>query len=401
MTPPAARASAPSLRDGTLRWGLLCLIYVIVSALVLNTFMERWELMTDSQGNGFIGYVNRTANRPWIYRVLTPALVNAAFEAIPPQARRALDPLVMERSHLLKFPRIRNTPAWTPDIAIKYHLTYFFLFACLVAALFAYRYLTGALFAPAAVFQDFAPALGLLLLPLTFLHGGYLYDFPELMFMGLALVCIVQRKWLLYYPVLLLAILNKEADVLLILFFVAAMVRSMPRGRFLAHVAAQGALGIAVLVAVRQAYAGHVGSAMQFHLDTNLRYLAVPQNYLRVFDVYAPLIPVPRGFNILTLLFLAALVGYRWREKPPFLKRLFVLTTSAAVPLFLWGGFKDELRNLSLMFPAIYLLGFHALHDVYARARPAGTSLGTGSGGQPRGVALHDQDRPGPESNAL
>jgi hypothetical protein len=357
MLPPTAQAVAPTVRDGALRWGFLCLIYVIVSAVVLNTFMERWELTTDSEGNGFIGYVNRTANRPWIYRVLTPTLVNFAFEAIPRQARQALEPLVMEQSHLLKFPRIRNTPAWTPDIALKYHLTYFF--------------------------QDFAPVLGLLLLPLTFLHGGYLYDFPELMFMGLALVCIVQRRWLLYYPIFLLAVLNKEANVLLILFFVAAMVRSMPRGKFLTHLAAQCALGIAVLVLVRQVYAGHAGTPMQFHLATNLRYLAQPRNYLRVFDVYAPLIPVPRGFNILTLLFLAALVAYRWQEKPPFLKRLFVLTAVAAVPLFLWGGFKDELRNLSLMFPAIYLVGFHALHDVYTRACPARTPLGTGSDGQP------------------
>ena len=384
MSPPATQGVAPALRDGALRWGLLCLVYVIVSALVLNTFMERWELTTDSQGNGFLGYVNRTAARPWIYRVLTPSLVNAAFEAIPPQARRALEPLVMERSHLLKFPRIRNTPAWTPEVAIKYHLTYLFLFTCLITGLFAYRLLTGALFAPPAAFQDFAPALGLLLLPLTFLHGGYLYDFPELMFMGLVLVCIVQRRWWLYYPLFLLAVLNKEADVLLILFFVAATVQSMPRGRFLAHVAAQCVLGIAVFMVVHRMYAGRPGNVMQFHLATNLRFLAEPRNYLRVFDVYAPMIPVPRGFNILTLLFVAALVGHRWREKPPFLRRLFVLSTAAAVPLFLCGGFKDELRNLSLMFPAIYLMGCHTLHEVYERARPEGAPFDPGSGGQPR-----------------
>jgi hypothetical protein len=363
---PATSAALPAGGTTVLRVGFVFAIYVIVSALVLNSFMQQWELLTDQRGSGFLGFVNHTANRPWVYRVLTPAVINAAADAIPPRAKLALEPLVMSSSHLLKFPRIRNTPAWTLEIAIKYHLAYLILFGCLLLSLVTLRFLTGALFFPPPSFQDFGPALALLLLPLTFIRGGYLYDFPELLLMGLAIACAVKRKWLLFYGVFILAILNKESDILLVLFFVVFALPTMPLRRLIAHVALQGAIGIAIICVVRHAFADHAGNSMQIHLGANLRHLMDPRNYLLFFDIYAPMIPVPRGFNVVSMPFVAWLMLYRWREKPRFARRLFVLTASVNVPLFLFGGYKDELRNLSMMFPAVYFLGFHTLCALYA-----------------------------------
>lgn len=350
-----------------MRGAFLVLIYVVVSGLVLNSFMEQWELITANRGNGFLGLMNRTAEKPWIYRVLTPAIVNGATAALPARVKHALEPVVMEQSHLLKFPKIRNTPDWTVDNAIKYHLAYFFMFGCLFLSLFLIRALTGALFSPPPAFQDFGPVLGVLLLPLTFSRGGYMYDFPELLFMSVLTLCAVRRRWVLYYVLFILAILNKESDVFLILFFMAFAYREMSRRAFAAHLAVQAVLGFSLLVLLRHAYANHGGFDMQFNLPTNIRYLLRPASYLMFFDVYAPMIPVPRGFNLLSLVFLAYLVSYKWSEKPPAVRRLLVLTTAVNVPLFLWGGYKDELRNLSLIFPAVYLLGFHTLREAYAQ----------------------------------
>jgi hypothetical protein len=347
----------------------LVFIYLAVSSLVLHVFMDQWELVSGNRGNGFLGLVDRTAVKPWIYRVLTPGIVNATTAAIPPTVKQAIAPLVMTRSHLLPYPKFRDTPDWTLDNAIKYHVAYFFMFACLFASLYAFRAATAAVFSPPRAWSDFAPAIATLLLPLTFLRGGYMYDFAELLLMGLATLFLARGRWWLFYPVLVLAILNKESNVLLVLFFAAFAWDRMPRRALFLHLGAQTLLGVGLVVALRQIYAGAPGLTMQFNLWRNLAFLLKPSSYFMFVDVYAPMIPAPRGFNLLTLALLAFLVGWRWREKPVALRRLLVLTAIFNLPLFLFGGYTDELRNLSFVFPAIYLLGFDTLFGVYSAPR--------------------------------
>src|SRR5258708_2340267 len=61
----------------------LALIYVIVSAFVLNAFVQRWDLGTDSKKNDFVTTMEYKTTRPFVYRVLVPFIVNTAAQAIP------------------------------------------------------------------------------------------------------------------------------------------------------------------------------------------------------------------------------------------------------------------------------------------------------------------------------
>jgi hypothetical protein len=345
----------------------LSLIYVIVSAFVLNAFVQRWDLGTDSKKNDFATVMEYKATRPFVYRVLVPFVVNTTASAIPDRVVHRFEDTLLHTSRLVPNVRIKDTPEWTVDVSLKYHLTYFFLFFCLFSLLYTTRYLTRVVFSPPTVFQDFGPAVALLLLPLTFLEGGYIYDFPELLLMALLLVCIVKSKWWLFYPVFVLAILNKEADVLLILFFLAFHLKTMPRPRLSKHLLAQIVISGMLLFLVRNHFASVGGSPVEDHMIGNLRFWANPLSYLKVMDIYARGILVPRGFNILSLLLVVFMLSYRWREKPIEIRFLFFFALVINLPLSILFGYQDEIRNLSLIFLGLYLMGFHTLTTLYTR----------------------------------
>src|SRR4051794_4029817 len=120
----------------------LALIYLIVSAFVLNAFVQRWDLGTDSKKNNFVTTMNYNATRPFAYRVLVPFVVNTAASVIPDPVVHRFEDTLLHSTRLLPNVRIKDTPQWTAEVSLKYHLTYFFLFLCLFSLLYTARYLT-------------------------------------------------------------------------------------------------------------------------------------------------------------------------------------------------------------------------------------------------------------------
>ena len=348
------------------RWSLLVLIYVVVSAVVLNAFMTRWGFRGDAPNHGFVRMLEHDAHRPFVYRVLSPAIVNTGAALVPDQARARWQPWLLEQSPLLRY----RAPyeSWNPDKALKWHLAYGYLFACLLIALFAARALARTSVPASPLFADYAPALALLLLPLTFLRGGYLYDFPELAFLFGCTLFAAQgrtRAFALLYP---LAILNKESNVLLVLTFVAFAASQLPRRTLLVHAGAQLAVGVALVAAVRFVFRETGGGATQPWFPMNVLFFLSPEWYAKFFSPFAPLIPIPRGINAFSLALLAFLVVWRWPDKPSPLRRLLLANAAVTLPLYLLFGFLDEIRALSLLFPAFFLHGCWTLHDVYGRS---------------------------------
>jgi hypothetical protein len=355
------------------RWAFLTLVYVIVAAVVLDAFMERWGFRGDAPNHGFVHMLDHTAHQPFVYRVLSPTVVNVGAALVPATAQRSWRPWLLRETPLLRY----RAPfeSWNPDKALKWHIAYGYLFLCLVAALFAVRALTRAVTPVTPLFADFAPAVALLLLPLTFLRGGYFYDFPELLFLFLCTLCAATARWLPYYALFVLAILNKESNVLIVMIFAAFAASRLPRRQWLTHVACQVAVGAVLVAALRVAFRDAGGGATQAWFPLNVLFFLSPEWYAKFFAPYAPLIPVPRGINGISLALVAFAVLWRWREKPLEFRRLFLLSAAVTFPLYVLFGFLDEIRALSLVFPAIYLLGCHTVDDLYRR----GGALGAGA----------------------
>ncbi|MBW2400542.1 MAG: hypothetical protein JRG80_14870 [Deltaproteobacteria bacterium] len=350
------------------RWSLLALIYVIVSAVVLNAFMTRWGFRGDASNHGFVQMLEHEAHRPFSYRVLSPAIVNAGAALVPGQLRARWQPWLLEKSPLLRY----RAPyeSWNPDKALKWHVAYGYLFACLLAALFAARALTRTSISASPLFADYAPALALLLLPLTFLRGGYFYDFPELAFLFGCTLFAAKGRWTAFAILYPLAILNKESNILLVVTFLAFAASRLPRRRLLIHAGSQFAVGVLLVATVRFVFRDAGGGAAQPWFPLNVLFFLSPEWYAKFFTPFAPLIPIPRGINVFSLALLAFMVAWRWPAKPTPLRRLLLANAAITLPLYLLFGFLDEIRALSLLFPALFLHGCWALNDVYRENEP-------------------------------
>ena len=352
------------------RLAFLCFIYIVVASIVLNIFMTRWGFHYSDKPFGFTVMMSYEADRPWAYRVLMPLAVNGASALVPDRLLELQQEKWLETSRLLTYEdeQIDGNINWNLRTSLKYHLTYMFVYLSLIIFLLTMRRLSVEFFAPLPLARDLGPPLILLvLLPLTFRLGGYMYDFPELMFMGLCLLALVKSQWLWFYLLLPLAVANKESSILLVLFFVALKFRYMSFRPFATHLVAQAVLVGGVFLATRWIFADNPGVPAEDRLTANVEFMLKPSAYVQFFQPFGALIYCPRGFNIISLLFLAWAVFRRWGERPPALKRLLVITSVVLFPLYLRHGSLDEIRALSLMFPALYLLIFESVFIGYGQ----------------------------------
>jgi hypothetical protein len=234
------------------------------------------------------------------------------------------------------------------------------------------------------LFADYAPAVALLLLPLTFLRGGYFYDFPELAFLFGATLFAVRGRWTAFTVLFPFAILNKESNVLLIATFVAIAANRLPPRRWQTQAGWLVVVGAVLLAASRYAFRDAGGGTTQPWFPMNVLFFLSPEWYAKFFTPFAPLIPIPRGINALSLALVAFIVSWRWHDKPSELRRLLLANAAVVLPLYLLFGFLDEIRALSLLFPALYLHGCFTVIGVY----------GAGSGATPgRGTPDADQNQ--------
>ncbi len=315
---------------------IILLTYALTAFCVLHIFMlnNGWFRELKDWSFSFDRMVSFTADRPFAYRVLMPALVNAGACVFPKDFLREHRQWLIEGSPLVRYSK--NTLFRYESLALKVHLQYFYLYLSLVFLLYTVRSITKYLYTFPAVFADAAPALALLFLPLTFAWGGHIYDFPELLLAALCLLCIIKKKWLFYYPVFVLAILNKEVNVLLVLFFIAFCRDTMAKKDLLKHAAAQVLIGAFLVLWIRFLFAENPEI---FNLGNywkhNIRYWLNPRSYVLFWDAYHVGLPIfPRGSNFLLIALTAFFVFYKWKDKPAQVKRLFIYTSTFMIPLF-------------------------------------------------------------------
>ena len=65
------------------RWILLTAVYVFTAAFVLNAFMVQWGFRGENSPFGFERLLDHSAERPYVYRVLSPTVINAVAAVIP------------------------------------------------------------------------------------------------------------------------------------------------------------------------------------------------------------------------------------------------------------------------------------------------------------------------------
>ena len=287
------------------------------------------------------------AYRPFAYRCLVPLIVRGGSALIPDAMHVWLVQVAGS------WPFVQRALAylqWEQADLVTYGVSLMAMYSFLVGYLYALRALVRDLFAGPEWLRDLAPLVSLLVLPVFFKRGTHLiYDFATLCLFLSGVLLLHRGTWRWFYPLYILALLNKETAVLLPLLMVIWYWGKMPRGRLAAHVGAQIALFVVAKVALGWAFRGNPGGAFEPHLVENLRLYMRPYWFSAVSDV----------------LIVALLLGWHWREKPAFLRRTSWLLLPL-LPLYLVAGGWGEIRAFYELFPILFLLAFQSVTEILA-----------------------------------
>jgi hypothetical protein len=352
----------------------LVLVYHLTASYVLQSFMQRHAFRGDLPRYGLELVVNGNADRPVAYRVLSPFIVREVSEVL---AKVADPSRLLGSSAVTRYAAPNET--WTPIKALHFHVAYVLTYLSLIGVLIAARWILAMGGIGRPTLRDIAPPLALLFIPFTYVHGAYIYDAPELLFLLLCTGFAMRGRWTWYYALLPLAILNKESNLFLGASAVALAAPSLASRDVLRPLIKHGALhaiiGFPIVLLVRSAVAGNPGSGAEFWFPSNVHFWLDPRSYFRFESGPAPLIPVPAGANVIVMTLAVSGIFAYWSRKPAWLKRLLLGSALVQLPLMLLFCFHDELRNLSLLFPAFFLAACHT----YAYVNDTTNQIGTGT----------------------
>lgn len=257
-----------------------------------------------------------TADRPWVFRQLAPALIRAGMA-------------------------ITGAPA----VAVAAWLVY----ASCVGWVLALWWWARAVFSPAGALA--AALIAPWPLGVLFVSGGYVYDLLNLALITLALALLARGKWNAYLALFPVAMLCKETAALLIpVYALQAPGRLAPR-RFWLGLAWQIAAAAAIKAWLAAIYAHNRGGMFEMHWGEHLQFLwDFPQLSIL-------------GLIVFGLAVAVALL--RWREQPAILQDAGLIIPAMFAAYWLLG-FPGEARAVMEAYPPLFLLAFQTVWKVGA-----------------------------------
>ncbi|CAD6510072.1 hypothetical protein LMG27952_00341 [Paraburkholderia hiiakae] len=328
----------------------LC-IYLLVAAAAFCGSYAKHSFGDGHAGTSLTDVLDGTADRPYVYRQLLPAIANAGEKLLPGSVKaHFLEHLAKDAPahNPLRATFARATSTDDPAYALRYYIVYGLSFGSLLVAMLMLRRVCLDL-----VGHEVAATLAPLVLAIA-VPATYYYDFPEMMFMTIAvwLACRAKIAWLV--ALALVATLNKESFPLFAVTLYPFLRLRASRRAAVACIGACVVAGVIVNAWIKYRYAGNAGSPALFNLWLNLHFFANPRNYFLTEWTYG--IPMPRPTHIVLLVLLALLALTGWGALPACARRHALLAVACNVPLFLALGYVDEVRALSMLDVSATLL---------------------------------------------
>jgi len=341
----------------------LWLLYALVASAVMHAYMYKWKFRTDDPNFSLESLVHFSASHPYAERLLSPLLIRAASDWLPTELTQRFAQYLTQTSRLLMYRQAGDV--WDLEKSLHYHIAYAYMFLCLIGLLLVGRRLTRIACSTGALFSDLAPVVALIFLPLTFHLGGFIYDFAELALIGYATLALIERRYLAFHLIYLVAILNKESNVLLIVYFALLAFPELNRRRRIAHALVLATTGLLLTLTILHVTRAAPGAPGILNFAENVAFWCSPRSYFKVIEGYSPLVPFPQGLHCVNLFILVAIVLLAHRRAPIRQRRLFFAMLAIGAPLLLTFGWQDEIRAMALCLIPLYLLACHALKYVY------------------------------------
>ncbi len=343
-TPGSTRVHFTLHNSRTLWSGVLVAVALIVAVGSLSATSGIEEEA------GIANQVRGSAHRPYVYRQLVPLGIRAVFALRPPEFWNGLGERMAQSRWIV---RIR----WATDNRYEWwnaaDLPAIFLSAgvnlvALIAFAFVFRALVEDQFRAPEAFANATAAVTLYTIGYMNREGVYSYDCPLLFLFTLELLLLRRRAWAWFYPLFVLATLNKETSILLTVVFAAVYWRRLPLREIAAHAGAQLAIYGLIVGCLHRVFADNHGPPLEYHFfRDNVGIILNPG------EAY--------GFVACAVIFVGLLLR-DWEQKPEFLRRATVVfwPLLGLTALF---GLLDELRD----YYEFYLVAMPLVAATFAR----------------------------------
>ena len=342
---------------------LLRIIYFIVltslSGLVLVVFLRPTEQhvgINQYSRAKFLDMVEGKAHRPFVSRTLLPTTVRLVSLLAPNQYKQACADLV-EQHDLTR--RAFGVFGWESQSAFQYLLASVLMFLCFIGFGHCIVRLTERVCdTPETGLTRLLLVAGALVgLPPFFRYTSYPYDPAQLFLFTLALYFLADHNSKMFCIAFVACCLNKETAVLLIpLYGLTFHNRYTSHQRYWGTMLGLVVVYISIESALAWVFRSNPGAFVEFHLAHNVGWLTAGWTFT----------------GLVVFLIIAALVLFRWSEKPAFLRWSFLCVLLPLGTLALFLGFVDEWRGYYEVYPIAFGLIVHSLlwfNDVFRRNR--------------------------------
>jgi hypothetical protein len=158
-----------------------------------------------------------------------------------------------------------------------------------------------------------------------------------------------KQRWTWFLPLFVLACLNKETAILLVVVYGIHYLRRLESGRYAALLVAQVVIYAVVKLGLTYVFRGNRGVFVEFHaIDHGL----------------ATLLRTYRFSTFLTFVGGCFLIFYDWKRKPEFLRTGFVWTLGPLLVLGFFLGYWDEWRGYYEAYPLALALSAHTVKSL-------------------------------------
>jgi hypothetical protein len=349
---------------------LLVFFYALAAAASFNGFYAKHGLREAFSKSSIVSMLEGTADRPYVYRQLVPAIANSIDAHVPGSIRAALDRRLTAPA--LANPAQTSIGLWAgvannPAYSVRYFSVYLISFALYFAAFFCIRSFCrtagasplGATLAP--------PMFGLFLNYLLNI-GGVFYDFTETFMFFTALVIAASKSWRwMLIPFAAVATMNKESFVFFLFACSPILIAGRRDYRGAAIFLAAELAASAVYLLEKYQFRNNPGESVEIHFFANLKFYSNPLNLLDIAFTYG--VPMPSSYSIATVFVLIALFNFGWTALQLRYRRFFYLALTINTPLVLAFCFQGEMRDFSLLFPSVALLMAHTVDALFAASK--------------------------------
>lgn len=272
-----------------------------------------------------------TAHRPFVFRVLLPALTKLVTLTL------GIDP-------------ISATTA--------------LIYLAMLGTVAGLRWFASVFWAPSLAFDVAALLVPVTLLPLT-LGFHHVYDMPTLCLFTWGLAALAHRRWRILLLIYALGSLSKETMLFLSIVYAVWYARVLDLRSFWKLLLMQGGIYLMIRVMLLWHFRANPGEVVQYNLINHL-------------VIYTQLPGFTTGYGIVLAL-IAMACAWGWHSKPQALRHAALALVATITPLYLLFGFPFELRVFYEAFAPVYLLALPlarrpALADTLS-ASPSATRL--------------------------